>query len=146
MYRLPTILFILLLAVAGPTARAQSIAVPQGVGGNSFNCETTESDGVLCSCEGVRDCTIMAKSGVCDGKDGRKDDTGCNPALGFCNCTLGGARVTLGPDLRPKADAAATRNAPKVRDHRTRDRAPAAGKAKEPVRRDHRDDAVVPMN
>lgn len=136
MHLVPILFFASLLIVSAPIAGAQSSAVPQGVGGTSFTCETTESDGILCSCEGARDCTIMAKSGVCDGDDGRKDDTSCAPALDICNCTLGGARVTPGPDLRPKAEAPATHNAPKVRDHRTRGRAPTVHPAEKPVRHD----------
>lgn len=125
-----------LLAVTSVNAPAQSRALQPGVGGTSFSCETTESDGVLCSCEGVQDCTIMAKSGVCDAGEGKKDDTGCAPALGICNCTLGGARVSPGPELRPQAVTPATHNAPKVRDHRSRARAPTASPAAKAVRRD----------
>jgi hypothetical protein len=148
MYRQLTILFALLLVASGPMAHAQSIAASQGVGGSSFTCEPVLGPSIpgedsFCTCQGVNDCTLMAKSGVCKAI-AKKDDTVC--VDNSCTCTLGGSRISPGDGLRPESEAPATRNAPKVRDHRTRDRAPAAGKAKEPVRRDHRDDAVVPMN
>jgi len=96
---------------------------------------------IRCQCPGVHNCSVRAKSGVCKGDDHRKDDPLCDDRSGVRECTLGGARISPGPDLRPKAQAPGTRNAPEVRDHRTRGSAPAVGAAEKPVRRDHRDEA-----
>lgn len=145
MYRLPTILFTLLLATSGPMAHAQSMVAPQGMGGTSFTClpeHGNRGGQTLCTCYGLSDCLSMVKSGVCKA-DNKVDDTECDDSVDSCICTMGGARILPGHELRPKAEAApATRNAPKVRDHRTRDRVPAAGEARKPVPRDHRDETA----
>lgn len=140
MYRLSLLLMTLLLITPPSPARAQVVPGPQGVGGTSFSCETSGSGSVenptQCHCKGVLDCSVMAKSGVCKGVAPKKDNTRCDDTSGRCDCTLGGARVGPGTDLRPVAVAPATRNAPKVRDHRTRGRAPTPSPATKPVRRD----------
>lgn len=147
MYRSLTIVLALLMTASGPMARAQSIAASQGVGGTSFSCNPSEGFGkpTICSCDGLTDCNLMTRSGVCKATGSKADDTKCDDFVGTCTCTLGGARISPGNDSRPEADAPGT-HAPKVRDHRARDRVPAAVEAKAPVRRDHRDDEAAPID
>lgn len=150
MHRLPTLFFASLMIVFGPTVSAAT-AAPQGAGGASFTCEPALGPAIpgeasFCVCHGVNDCTVMADSGVCKGVGKKKNDTVCVDTQGSCTCTLGGSRVSPGQARRPDAQTPATRNAPKVRDHRTGDREPAADEAKAPVRRDHRDEAPPPRN
>lgn len=127
MHRFLWTILVLALAGSAPALRAQ---VPQGAGGNAFTCtvdSNTAGNPTICSCSGVSDCSKMA--GVCKGSDIKTDDTLCDDEFGLCSCTMGGSRVSPGLDIRPKAEAPASRNAPKepnVRDHR---RTPATTRA-----------------
>lgn len=138
MYRLPALLIGLLLAAAGPSAHAQSISSPQGMGGTNFSCNPdSDQPGspTVCICEGVHDCLIMGQSGVCKGNDGKKDDTFCRD--GHCVCTVGGSSNRVGPEsgLRPEADTSPTRNAPLPRDRRTQRSAAPSGSEAVPARK-----------